>query len=155
MYISMGMHSPASPFFCPHSHHPKCMALTNPTAMPSPSPSAMPSPSQVQSNPAVRPPDVLLTLSGDGASCVVTAGLEIKCITICILRRYCGTRNQLQSHPYVINIRMAFSQARSAVFLRHAVEDFLSRLVGTECGQDCRHGCGKLVFRQPCRQAWP
>jgi len=60
----MGMHTPASPFFF-------APIPTNP--------SAWPSPSHVQSNPAVRPPDVLLTLSGDGASCVVTAGQEINC----------------------------------------------------------------------------
>ncbi len=58
------------------------------------------SPAQLPSNPAVRPPDVLLTLSGDGASCVVTAGQVTICNPICILRRYCGTRNQLQSHPH-------------------------------------------------------
>ena len=29
----MGMHSPASPFFCPHSHQPICMAITIPKCM--------------------------------------------------------------------------------------------------------------------------
>ena len=45
---------------------------------------------KVQSNQAARPSDVLLTLSGDDASCVVTAGPEANFNAICILRRATG-----------------------------------------------------------------
>ena len=45
---------------------------------------------KVQSIQAARPSDVLLTLSGDDASCVVTAGPEANFNAICILRRATG-----------------------------------------------------------------
>ena len=47
-----------------------------------------------------------------------------------------------------------FFSSTQCVFSQSKI-DFLLRLVVTQCGQDCRHGCGKLVFRQPCWQACP
>ena len=41
---------------------------------------------------------------------------------------------------FLLSTQCGFSQSKI---------DFLLRLVGTQCGQDCRHGCGKLVFMRP------
>ena len=83
---------------------------------------------KVQSNQAARPSDVLLTLSGDDASCVVTAGPAPG--TLMFPYRYLDISKNL---PSVWMVKNPFHPARSAMFfkslsgwlfLKHAVRFF-------------------------------